>query len=81
MGQPDKHDIPAAGHNLLLPLYDPLLRLLDRAKHTHGRLIELAGISRPVSWNCCPSRAGTNHSPRLTGIANVNVESNPHLRT
>jgi hypothetical protein len=37
MGQPHKHDIPAAGHNLLLPLYDPLLRLLGRAKHTHGR--------------------------------------------
>jgi hypothetical protein len=37
MGQPHKHDIPAAGQNLLLPLYDPLLRLLGRAKHTHGR--------------------------------------------
>ena len=37
MGPPHKHDIPAAGQNLLLPLYDPLLRLLGRAKHTHGR--------------------------------------------
>ena len=44
MGEPHKHYIPAAGHNLLLPLYDPLLRLLGRQEQTHGRLIELAGI-------------------------------------
>ena len=37
MGQPHKHDTPAARQNLLLPLYDQLLRLLGHAKHTHGR--------------------------------------------
>src|SRR5262245_20402759 len=44
MGGPHKHYIPAAGHDLLLPLYDPLLRLLGRQERTHGRLIELASI-------------------------------------
>jgi ubiquinone/menaquinone biosynthesis C-methylase UbiE len=44
MSKPQKHYIPAAGQNFLLPLYDPLLRLLGRQERTHGRLIELAGI-------------------------------------
>jgi ubiquinone/menaquinone biosynthesis C-methylase UbiE len=44
MGEPHQHYIPAAGHNLFLPLYDPLLHLLGREERTHGRLIELAGI-------------------------------------
>jgi ubiquinone/menaquinone biosynthesis C-methylase UbiE len=44
MGKLHKHYIPAAGHNFLLPLYDPLLRLLGRQERTHGRLVELADI-------------------------------------
>lgn len=36
--------IPAAGHDWLLPLYDPCIRLLLREKEVRGQLIEWAEI-------------------------------------
>ena len=40
---PPKRYLPAAGHAWLLPLYDPLTRLLG-LEAVHRRLVELAGI-------------------------------------
>jgi ubiquinone/menaquinone biosynthesis C-methylase UbiE len=40
----DSHYIPAAGHDLLLPLYDPLLRLLMREQVFRQRFFEQADI-------------------------------------
>jgi ubiquinone/menaquinone biosynthesis C-methylase UbiE len=43
-GSGHRHFIPAAGRDFLLPLYDPLTRLLVRERHTRGRLVEQAAI-------------------------------------
>jgi ubiquinone/menaquinone biosynthesis C-methylase UbiE len=40
-----RHFVPAAGSDFLLPLYDPLCRLLLREERTRGRLIEEAAIA------------------------------------
>jgi ubiquinone/menaquinone biosynthesis C-methylase UbiE len=39
-----KRFIPAAGAHWLLPLYDPLVRLLGREKRVRGRLLEAAEL-------------------------------------
>jgi len=42
---PDRAFVPAAGHDRLLPLYDPLLRLLGREHAIKGALIAQAELS------------------------------------
>jgi SAM-dependent methyltransferase len=44
MAQHDTHYIPAAGHDLFLPLYDPVLRLLMRESTFRQRFLEQADI-------------------------------------
>src|ERR687895_68289 len=43
MGRPEGY-IPALGHDLLTPLYDPLLRWLMREERFKRRLIEQADV-------------------------------------
>ncbi len=40
----ERRYIPAAGHDLLLPLYDPLVRLLMREEQTRGALLAAAEL-------------------------------------
>jgi cyclopropane fatty-acyl-phospholipid synthase-like methyltransferase len=42
---PDRAFVPAAGHDRLLPLYDPLLRLLGRERAIKGTLIAQADLA------------------------------------
>lgn len=44
MAQHEAHYIPAAGHDLFLPLYDPVLRLLMRESTFRQRCLEQADI-------------------------------------
>jgi len=44
MGHERAHYIPAAGHDLLLPLYDPVLRLLIRERVFRNRFLDQADI-------------------------------------
>lgn len=44
MGDDDRSFVPAAGHDWLLPLYDPLLRLFGRESTLKGQLIEQADL-------------------------------------
>lgn len=44
MGTSERSFVPAAGHDWLLPLYDPLWRLSGRERSTKGQLIEQAGL-------------------------------------
>jgi ubiquinone/menaquinone biosynthesis C-methylase UbiE len=40
-----RHFIPAASHDALLPLYDPLVRLVMRDEQTRGELVRRAGLA------------------------------------
>ncbi len=44
MSEPSREYIPAASYDVLLPLYDPLVRLLMRDEETRGELIRRANI-------------------------------------
>ncbi len=44
MASSERGFVPAAGHDWLLPLYDPLWRLLGSERTTKGQLIEQAGL-------------------------------------
>lgn len=44
MTRSERSFVPAAGHDWLLPLYDPLWRVLGSERTTKGQLIEQAGL-------------------------------------
>lgn len=45
MSHAERHYVPAASHDLFLPLYDPLVRLAMRDEQTRGELVRRAALA------------------------------------
>ncbi len=68
MARSERGFVPAAGHDWLLPLYDPIWRLLGSERTTKGQLIEQASLRpghRVLDLGCGTGTLSVWRSPRF----------------
>lgn len=82
MAQPDTRYVPAAGHDLFLPLYDPMLRLLMRERSFRQRFLEQADIlpqHRVLDLGCGTGTMAILIRQRRPAATVVGVDGDPKV--
>jgi ubiquinone/menaquinone biosynthesis C-methylase UbiE len=82
MSHPPSGYIPAAGHDFLLPLYDPLLRFVGRETAWKTRLLEQAGLragQRVLDLGCGTGTLAVQIKRREPGVAMFGVDGDPRV--
>jgi ubiquinone/menaquinone biosynthesis C-methylase UbiE len=72
--------VPAAGHDLLLPLYDPMLRLLLRERALRDRFLDLAAIEpgqRVLDIGCGTGTLLLLLKQRDASVETVGIDGDP----
>jgi len=80
MTESHRHYIPAAGHDLLLPLYDPLVKLAMRDEKTRGALLASAGLRagmRVLDLGCGTGATSLLLKQREPGLEVTGLDPDP----
>jgi ubiquinone/menaquinone biosynthesis C-methylase UbiE len=80
MSEAKRSFIPAAGVDLLLPLYDPLVRLMMREERTRGALIDAAALRpgmRALDLGCGTGSTSVLLAQRHPDVELIGVDPDP----